>query len=55
MATVLMKNGEIIEVPDDEMLSFLPKNRDLIQDRYSPRKRLIKRSDSSKLKISNIK
>ncbi|WP_013324618.1 hypothetical protein [Gloeothece verrucosa] len=53
MPTVLMKNGELLEVPDDQMLSFLEKNRDSIQQRYSPRKRPIKRSDSSSVEITS--
>lgn len=55
MPAVLMKNREVLEVSDDEMLSFLQKNRDSIQDNYSPRKRPIKRSDSSKLEITSTK
>ncbi|MGK7943911.1 MAG: hypothetical protein AB4058_05530 [Microcystaceae cyanobacterium] len=37
MPDVLLKTGELIEVPEEEMLSFLQENRDLIQDRVSPR------------------
>ncbi|MGK7898137.1 MAG: hypothetical protein AB4372_32095 [Xenococcus sp. (in: cyanobacteria)] len=43
MPDVLLKTGELIEVPEEEMLSFLQENRDLIQDRVSPRRRSIKR------------
>jgi hypothetical protein len=43
MATVLLKTGEFREIPDDQLISFLEENRDLIQDRQSPRKRAIKR------------
>ncbi|ELP55378.1 hypothetical protein NIES298_18170 [Microcystis aeruginosa NIES-298] len=43
MAAVLLKTGEFQEIPDDQLISFLEKNRDLIQDRQSPRKRVIKR------------
>lgn len=43
MATVLLKTGEFREIPDDQLISFLEQNRDLIQDRQSPRKRAIKR------------
>ncbi len=46
MPKVLMKDGEFREVPDEEMLSFLQQNRDLIQNRHSLRKRPIKRADS---------
>ncbi|MEG3436847.1 hypothetical protein V0288_06915 [Pannus brasiliensis CCIBt3594] len=47
MPTVLLKTGEFKEVPDEELLSFLEENRDLIQERQSPRKRAIKRPISS--------
>ncbi|GCL52328.1 hypothetical protein NIES3804_39170 [Microcystis aeruginosa NIES-3804] len=43
MATVLLKTGEFREIPDDQLISFLEENRDLIQERQSPRKRVIKR------------
>ena len=43
MATVLLKTGEFQEIPDDQLISFLEENRDLIQDRQLPRKRAIKR------------
>jgi len=43
MATVLLKTGEFREIPDDQLISFLQENRDLIQDRQSRRKRAIKR------------
>ena len=43
MATVLLKTGEFQEIPDDQLISFFEENRDLIQDRQSPRKRAIKR------------
>ena len=43
MATVLLKTGEFQEIPDDQLISFLEENRDLIQDRQSTRKRAIKR------------
>ena len=43
MATVLLNTGEFQEIPDDQLISFLEENRDLIQDRQSPRKRVIKR------------
>ncbi len=43
MATVLLNTGEFQEIPDDQLISFLEENRDLIQDRPSPRKRAIKR------------
>ena len=39
---VLLETGEIREIPDDQIESFLKENQDLIQDRQSPRKRLIK-------------
>ena len=31
MPQVLLKTGEIKEVPDDQLLTFLQENRDLIQ------------------------
>ncbi len=43
MATVLLNTGEFREIPDDQLISFLQENRDLIQDRQSPRKRAVKR------------
>jgi len=43
MAAVLLKTGEFQEIPDDQLISFLQENRDLIQDRQSRRKRAIKR------------
>jgi len=49
MATVLSKTGEFLEIPDDQLISFLEENRDLIQDRQSPRKRAIKRPIQSNL------
>lgn len=55
MPTVKMKNGEFKEIPADEMKSFLEKNRDLIQNRYSDRKRPIKRSESLEAESTNIK
>lgn len=49
MATVLLKTGEFQEIPDDQLISFLEENRDLIQDRQSPRKRAIKRPIQSNM------
>ncbi len=43
MATVLLNTGEFREIPDDQLISFLQENQDLIQNRQSPRKRAIKR------------
>jgi hypothetical protein len=43
MAAVLLKTGEFQEIPDDQLISFLQENQDLIQNRQSPRKRAIKR------------
>jgi hypothetical protein len=43
MATVLLKTGEFREIPDDQLEPFLEENRDLIQDRQSPRKRPIRK------------
>jgi hypothetical protein len=51
MAAVLLKTGEFQEIPDDQLISFLEENRDLIQDRPSPRKRAIKRPISSNVKL----
>jgi hypothetical protein len=53
MPTVLMKNGDIKEVPDEEMLSFLHQNRDLIQNRYSPRRRRIKKASPSESSLTS--
>ncbi|GBL08615.1 hypothetical protein MSj_00088 [Microcystis aeruginosa Sj] len=47
MATVLLKTGEFREIPDDQLISFLQENQDLIQNRQSPRKRAIKRPIST--------
>ena len=48
MPEVVMKNGDVKEVSDEEMLSFLQQNRDSIQNRFSPRRRPIKQSEISK-------
>lgn len=40
---VLVKTGEIKEIPDDQLESFLKENQDLIQDRQSSRKRPIRK------------
>jgi hypothetical protein len=40
---VLLTTGEIREIPDDQLESFLEENQDLIQDRQSPRKRPIRK------------
>ena len=40
---VLLKTGEIREIPDDQLESFLEENQDLIQDRQSSRKRPIRK------------
>lgn len=48
MPEVVMKNGDVKEVSDEEMLSFLQQNRDSIQNRFSPRRRPIKESEISK-------
>jgi hypothetical protein len=44
-----MKTGEFQEIPDDQLISFFEENRDLIQDRQSPRKRAIKRPIQSNM------
>jgi len=49
MAAVLLKTGEFQEIPDDQLISFFEENRDLIQDRQSPRKRAIKRPIQSNM------
>ena len=41
---VLLKIGEIREIPDDQIESFLEENQDLIQDRQSSRKSPIRKS-----------
>lgn len=41
---VLLKTGEMREIPDDQLESFLQENQDLIQDRQSLRKRPIRKS-----------
>ena len=41
---VLLKTGEIREIPDDQLESFLKENQDLIQDRQSSRKRPIRKT-----------
>lgn len=55
MATVLLNTGEFREIPDDQLISFLQENRDLIQDRQSPRKRAIKRPISSNVTSTSTK
>jgi hypothetical protein len=55
MATVLLKTGEFREIPDDQLISFLGGNRELIQDRQSPRKRAIKRPISSNVTSTSTK
>lgn len=40
---VVLTTGEVREVLDDQIESFLEKNQDLIQDRQSPRKRPIEK------------
>ena len=41
---VVLTTGEIREVLDDQIESFLEGNQDLIQDRQSPRKRTIRKT-----------
>jgi len=53
MPTVQMKNGELKEVADDQMLLFLQENRDLIQDRQSAHRRPIKKSKSPESSSTN--
>jgi hypothetical protein len=59
MANVLMKSGEIREIADEEMLSFLEENRDLIQIRHYPGRRPIKWSTNQEetvdLKVTSTK
>ena len=45
MPQVLLKTGELREIPSEEMLTFLQENRDLIEDRKGTRKRKIKRPE----------
>jgi hypothetical protein len=45
MANILMKSGEIREVSDEKILSFLEENRDLIQTRHSARRRPVKKRE----------
>ncbi|GCL56153.1 hypothetical protein NIES3806_35120 [Microcystis aeruginosa NIES-3806] len=55
MAAVLSKTGEFREIPDDQLISFLEENRDLIQDRPSHRKRAIKRPIQSNVTSTSTK
>ena len=55
MPNVLMKSGEIREISDEEMLSFLEENRDLIQIRYSARKRPVKREETAEIQLTSTK
>ena len=55
MANVLMKSGEIREIPDEEMLSFLEENRDLIQIRHSARTRPVKREEIAEIQLTSTK
>jgi hypothetical protein len=55
MPTVLMKSGEIREIADEEMLSFLEENRDLIQIRHSARKRPVKREETAEIQLTSTK
>ena len=41
---VVLTTGEIREIPDDQLESFLKENQDLIQDRQSSRKRPIRKT-----------
>ena len=55
MPNVLMKSGEVREISDEEMLSFLEENRDLIQIRYSARKRPVKREETAEIQLTSTK
>ena len=50
-----MKSGEIREVSDEEMLSFLEENRDLIQVRHSPRRRPVKKEENTEIQLTSKK
>ena len=41
---VVLTTGEIREIPDDQLESFLEENQDLTQDRQSSRKRPIRKT-----------
>ena len=53
MVICKMKSGETKEVPDDEMLSFLEENRDLIQIQHHPGRRPIKWSTNQEEKTQS--
>jgi hypothetical protein len=55
MANILMKSGEIREVSDEKMLSFLEENRDLIQTRHSARRRLVKKEETAEVQLTTKK
>jgi hypothetical protein len=55
MANILMKSGEIREIPDEEMLSFLEENRNFIQIRHSVRIRPIKRKKTAEIQRHGTK
>jgi hypothetical protein len=55
MANILMKSGEIREISDEKMLSFLGENRDLIQARRSVRRRPVKREEIAEAQLTGTR
>ena len=55
MANILMKSGEIREVSDEKILSFLEENRDLIQVRHSARRRPVKKEETAEVQLTSKK
>ena len=52
MATVLLKNGQTLELPFEEMLVFLQENHNLVQEQVSERPRRKRLTVSSQNPIS---
>ena len=55
MANILMKSGEIREISDKKMLSFLEENRDLIQTRHSARRRPVKKEETLEVQLTGTR
>ncbi len=48
VANILLKTGEMVQVPEEEIIEYLEKNRDLIQTRkFKARRPLIEFSETA--------
>jgi hypothetical protein len=48
VANVLLKTGEMVQVPEEEITEYLEKNRDLIQNRkFKARRPLVEFSETA--------